>query len=146
MPLYYFKTHGVDDPRTWLKETYFTGTHEGAIEDVLDGKADIGAAKNTVFLMLAKSDPRVSDELSILAGSPNVPENALCVRSDLDESLKRGLRDALLDMDKNPEGREILHDFGAARFIPTSASDYAPVFAYAKTIGLDLDTYDYLND
>jgi len=146
LPLYYFKTHGVDDPRTWFKETYFTGTHEGAIEDVLDGKADIGAAKNTVFLMLAKSDPRVSDELSILAVSPNVPENALCVRSDLDESLKRGLRDALLDMNKNPEGREILHDFGAARFIPTSAGDYAPVFAYAKTIGLDLDTYDYLND
>ncbi len=146
LPLYYFKTHGVDDPTTWLKESYFTGTHEGAIEDVLERKADIGAAKNTVFLMLAGSDPRITDELVILAVSPDVPENALCVRSNLDESLKRHLRDALLGMDENAAGRAILHGFGAARFIPTSEDDYAPVFEYAAIIGLDLETYDYLND
>jgi len=146
LPLYYFKTHGVDDPTTWLKESYFTGTHEGAIEDVLERKADIGAAKNTVFLMLAGNDPRITDELVILAVSPDVPENALGVRSDLDEPLKRGLRDALLGMDKNAAGRAVLHAFGAARFIPTTEDDYAPVFEYAAIIGLDLETYDYLND
>jgi len=146
LPLYYFKTHGVDDPTQWLKESYFTGTHEGAIEDVLERKADIGAAKNTVFLMLAGNDPRITDELVILAVSPDVPENALCVRSNLDESLKRRLQDALLGMDENAVGRAILHAFGAARFIPTSEDDYAPVFEYAAIIGLDLETYDYLND
>jgi len=146
LPLYYFKTHGVDDPTQWLKESYFTGTHEGAIEDVLERKADIGAAKNTVFLMLAGNDPRITDELVILAVSPDVPENALCVRSNLDESLKRRLQDALLGMDENAAGRAILHAFGAARFIPTSEDDYAPVFEYAAIIGLDLETYDYLND
>jgi phosphonate transport system substrate-binding protein len=145
LPLYYFKTHGVNDLNTWLKETYFAGTHEGAIHDVLEKKADIGAAKNTIFSWLANSDPRISKELLILTRSPDVPENALCVRADLDEALKNGLRIALLSMDQDEAGKEILRSFGAARFIDTTEDDYNAVFEYAETIGLDLETYDYLN-
>lgn len=145
LPLYYFKTQGVDDPSTWLKETYFAGTHEGAINDVLEQKADIGAAKNTIFSLLASADPRISEELSILAKSPDVPENALFVRAGFDESLKNDLRIALLSMDQDEAGREALRSFGAARFIDTDEDDYTAVFEYAKTIGLDLESYDYLN-
>lgn len=145
LPLYYFKTHGIDDPNTWLKETYFAGTHEGVIYDVLERKAEIGAAKNTMFLALASSDPRISEELSILTRSPDVPENALFVRADLAESLKNALRIALLSMDQDKAGKKILRNFGAARFIDTTKADYNVVFEYAETIGLDLETYDYMN-
>ena len=146
LPLYYFKSHSVQDYRAFLKETYFAGTHEGAIYDVLDKKADIGAAKNTVFDRLADTDQRVSQELLILAKSPDVPANGLCVRKDLDETLKTKLKQTLLHMDRNDEGREVLKGFGAVRFIATSEADYAPVFEYAAQIGLDLATYDYMND
>jgi hypothetical protein len=49
-------------------------------------------------------------------------------------------------MDQNEEGLEILKRFGAKRFIPTTEEDYAVVFEFAETIGLDLETYDYIND
>jgi phosphonate transport system substrate-binding protein len=146
LPLYYFKTQGIDDHRSWLRESYFTGTHEGAIYDVLQKKADIGAAKNTVFQRLAERDSRLSEELVILATSPDVPENALCVRGDLPDVLKTTLKDALLNMHQEQEGREILESFGAARFIPTTEEDYRPVFEFAATVDLDLETYDYVND
>jgi len=146
LPMHYFKTQGVDDYQTWLGETYFAGTHEGAIYDVLDGKADVGAAKNTVFYSLARKDPRVRDELEILTRSPDVPENGLCVRRGLDADLKHALRQTLLGMDQDPEGKVVLAGFGAARFIPTSERDYAPVFEFARTIGLDLKAYDYMNE
>ncbi len=146
LPLYYFKTHGIDDLSTLLKETYFAGTHEGVIQDVLEREADIGAAKNTMFSRLASTDPRILEELSILTRSPDVPENALCVRADLDESLKNNLRIALLSMNQDQEGKKILKSFGAARFIDTTEEDYTAVFEYADTIGLDLENYDYLND
>jgi phosphonate transport system substrate-binding protein len=146
LPLHYFKTQGIDDHRSWLKEVYFTGTHEGAIYDVLENKADIGAAKNTVFQRLARSDPRLSDELTILARSPDVPENALCVRRDLGDALKTKLKETLLNMHQEEEGRQILDSFGAARFIPTTEEDYRVVFEFAAGIDLDLDTYDYIND
>jgi phosphonate transport system substrate-binding protein len=146
LPLHYFRTQGIDDPSSWLRETYFTGTHEGAIYDVLDEKADIGAAKNTVFYRLAGSDPRLSDELTILARSPDVPENALCVRRDLGDALKAKLKETLLNMHQKEEGKEVLALFGAARFIPTTEENYRVVFEFAATINLDLETYDYIND
>ncbi len=146
LPLHYFKTQGIDDYQSWLKETYFAGTHEGAIYDVLEKRADVGAAKNTVFSRLASSDARLSDELLILTRSSEVPENALCVRRDLAPLLKSKLERALLSMDKDEEGREVLRGFGASRFTRTTEEDYAVVFDFAEQIGLDLETYDYTND
>jgi phosphonate transport system substrate-binding protein len=146
LPLYYFKTGGVDDYHSWLKETYFAGSHESAIYDVLEGTADIGAAKNTIFSRLADEDLRVAEELVILARSPEVPENGLCVRIGLERSLKRQLKEALLGMERDPKAAEALETLGAKRFIETSEADYNSVFQYADKIGLDLETYDYMND
>jgi phosphonate transport system substrate-binding protein len=146
LPLQFFRTHGIEDYRTWFAETYFAGTHEGAIHDVLEGKADVGAAKNTVFNRLAATDPRLVTELVVLTRSPEVPANALCVRPDLDEQLKGALLGALLTMDRDEEGSEILKRFGATRFVATTEDDYTPVFEFAETVGLDLENYDYIND
>ena len=146
LPLEYFYHNGVKNYKTYLAETYFAGTHEDAIHDVLEKKADIGAAKNTVFERLAKNDPRINNELLVLVKSPEVPENALAVRRDLDEALKQGIKAALLTMDEEAEGRTVLKTFGAQRFIETTDKDYAPVIEYAREIGLNLSTYDYLND
>jgi phosphonate transport system substrate-binding protein len=146
LPLDYFRENSIGNYRNYLKETYFTGTHEDAVFDVLNRNADIGAAKNTVFDRLAKSDARIMEELVILAESPKVPENGLAVRKDLDESVVTKLKDALLGMDGNEEGRKVLEKFGAARFIPTSVQDYKPVFDYASHLGLDLTSYDYTNE
>ena len=145
LPLSYFKMIGIEDYRTWFAETYFTGTHEDAIYDVLNRKADIGAAKNTVFDRLAEKDSRLRDELHILAKSPVVPANALAVKKGLDNSLKAKLKNVLLQMHQNEDGRKILHDFGALRFIPTTDKDYEPVFTYADRIRLDLMKYEYRN-
>jgi len=146
LPLHYFQEIGIEDYRKWFAETYFAGTHEDTIRDVLDGKADIGAAKNTVFERLAAKDVRLKDELQVLARSPDVPANGLAVRKDIDESIKIKLRDLLLQMDHDEQGREILHEFGAKAFIETSVKDYVPVFTYADEIRLDLRKYDYRNN
>lgn len=145
LPLAYFRKSGVRDFRKFLGEVYFTGTHEDAIYDVLNRRADIGAAKNTVYRRVAESDSRIMEQLVILAKSPDVPENGLAVRPDLDEKIKRGLKEALLAMDQTPEGQAVLRQFGAARFIETTVGDYAAVFQYARQVGLDLSSYDYIN-
>lgn len=146
LPLAYFKEHGVEDYKTFLNETYFTGTHQDAIYDVLNKKTDIGAAKNTMFYRLAVGDSRITEELVILARSPDVPENGLAVRKDLDESIKHKLKKTLINMHTDPEGINILKKFGAKKFIKTSNDDYTSVYEYAQEIGLNLSTYDYLNE
>lgn len=146
LPLEYFRNNGIADYRSYFREAYFAGTHEDAIYDVLNRKADVGAAKNTVYERLSVADGRITRDLVILARSPEVPENALAVRGDIEVSVKDALRDALVGMDRDPAGREVLEAFGARRFIATSDSDYQPVFDYARAVGIDLKRYDYRND
>ena len=59
LPLAYFAEHGIEAYKTFFNETYFTGTHQDAIYDVLNKKADVGAAKNTMFYRLAANDRRI---------------------------------------------------------------------------------------
>jgi phosphonate transport system substrate-binding protein len=145
LPLDYFRRYGKDY-KTYLKESYFTGTHDDAILDVLNRKADIGAAKNTMYERLASTNSRIRRELMVLERSPDVPENGLAVRKDLDDSLKKALKSALLNMHLDPEGAAILKGFGAQRFIETVDADYRPVYRYAAHINLNLATYDYMNE
>lgn len=140
LPLHYFKEHGINDPAAWLGEIYFTGTHEDAVMDVINGKADVGAAKNTVFAALAQADARIATELTILARSPPVPENGLLVRRDTVESIRTKLQQVLLGMHLDMDGRSALDVLGVTKFIETTARDYDPVFDYAEDIGLDLAT------
>ena len=145
LPLAYFEEHR-ENYRTFLKESYFAGTHEDAILDVLNRKADIGAAKNTVYERLGASDDRINKELIILERSPDVPENALAVGKGLDGSLKKKLLSVLLALHEDPEGMATLKEFGALRFIETNDNDFRPVYRYAQKIGLNLATYDYINE
>jgi phosphonate transport system substrate-binding protein len=146
LPLDYFQVHGIPDYKGFLKEAYFTGTHEDAIFDVLNRKADIGAAKNTVFQRLANDDPRILKELVILTRSPDVPENALALRKDIDASVRNRLKESLLTMHLDPGGRKVLERFGALKFIETTNQDYCVVRKYAEEIHLDLATYEYMNN
>lgn len=145
LPLAFFKESNIPDYRTYFKETYFTGTHEDAVYDVLNKKADIGAAKNTVYYYLAAIDESIEKDLLILKRSPDVPENALALRKDLDDTVKKGLKEALLAMHNDDKGRGVLKNFRAKRFIETTDDDYSSVYDYLKEINLDLKTYDYLN-
>lgn len=144
-PLVYLKRAGIDNIDAYFKEVYFTGTHEGTIQDVLEKKADVGVTKNTIFAMLAAADPRIDQELTVLEKSADVPENALALRKDVEDSVKRKIFDALISMHNDPEGARVLKSFGARRFIETNDAEYKPVLAYVTEAGIDLATYKFSN-
>jgi phosphonate transport system substrate-binding protein len=144
-PLAWLRQQGVSAPERHFAETFFTGSHDAAVAAVLDRKADVGAAKHSVFDQLRRENPRVARELVVLADSPSVPSNGLCVRKTLDPALRERLRRALLEIDRDPAGAAALAAVGALRFVETSAADYGPVFALAAAAGLDLRRYEYRN-
>ncbi len=145
LPLSYFRENGIDDYMRFLGEAYFTGTHDDAIYDVLNKRADIGAAKNTVVFSLAETDKRIIEDLHIIERSPEVPQNGLAVKKDLDVSVRNKLKEVLLEMNEDPDGKKILKGFGAKRFIETSDKDYSGVYKFINEIDLNLATYNYLN-
>jgi phosphonate transport system substrate-binding protein len=146
LPLDYFRQNNITDYKSYFGETYFTGSHDFAVYDVLNGRADIGAAKNTMYERLAEADPRIRQELLILAKSPDVPENALALRKDIDVSVRSRLKAVLLNMVTDPEGIHVLKQFGARRFIETTNDDYEPVVRFCKHIKLDLSTVDFMKE
>lgn len=144
-PMAYFKEHGVNNINNYFKEFYFAGSHDAAIYAVLDRKVDIGCAKNSMFDRLAEKDPRIKDELIVLAQSPPVPSNGLGIRKEIAFGVKAEIKRVLLEMDSDPDGRDVLKDFGALRFVETKESDYEPVFEIAKRAGITLESYEYTN-
>jgi phosphonate transport system substrate-binding protein len=144
-PRAYLREHGITDMDRFFSDSFFAGSHDAAINAVLSGRADVGAAKHSIYDRMRKEDPRIDRELLVIAKSPWVPSNGLCVRKDLDKTAKVKLRDALLTMDRDPEGKAALEKFGAIRFIETTEQDYRPVFGMAKDAGIDIRSYNYRN-
>jgi len=144
-PLAWLRAQGISRIDQFFGEHYFTGSHDAAIDAVLGGEADAAAAKSSVYDRMRAVNPRLDRELLVLAESPPVPSNGLMVRSDLDPSLQRRLRQALLDLHQDPQGAMVLQRLGALRFIETTAADYLPVGALAREAGIDLRRYDYQN-
>ncbi|MBI4690089.1 MAG: phosphate/phosphite/phosphonate ABC transporter substrate-binding protein [Nitrospirae bacterium] len=136
-PMAYLKENGVENIDKYFKEYFFTGSHDAAIYAVLDKKADIGAAKHSVYDRVRLDNPRIDKELVILTESPKVPSNGLCVRRSLNKSLKEKLKNTLLNMDNDPDAKVVLEKFGALRFIETTADDYKPVFDILKRAGVE---------
>ena len=131
-PLVYLQQHGVKDINKFFHRIYFSGSHASAIFAVLDGRADVGAAKNTVFDNLVKNDPSIQQELSIIAQSPKVPEVTLCVKREIPQDLRDKLTSVLLHMDKTAEGRKVLQQFGALRFVKSSKEDFSIIEKMAQ--------------
>ena len=143
IPLAYFRKNGIENYKAYLKEVYFTGTHTDAIYDVLNGKADIGVAKNTVFEKVEATDSRIKNDLIVLERFPEEPESGFVVRKELDVTLKKKLKQVLLDMYKDPDGQNVLEKFGARRFIETTDEDYKVVYEYAREVGIHIQTFDF---
>ena len=145
-PLAYLRENGITDVDSYFGERFFTGSHDAAVFAVLNKKSDIGAAKHSIYDRARKEDPRVDRDLVILAKSPSVPSNGLCVRKDMGADVRKKLKDALLSLKNEPEGKQVLEQFGAVMFIETTAQDYQPVFDMAKKAGINMLRYNYRNE
>lgn len=129
------------DPAPYFGHLTFAGSHDAVILAVLEGQAELGACKSTVYDDYLERHPGVGSRLSVLGVSAEVPANALGVHPDLSPEIRRALREALLGMHANERGQEALRHFGAQRFVETRPSDYEPVFGLARQAGEDLATW-----
>jgi len=144
-PLAWLKKEGVADYTVFFKEYFFAGSHDAAIDAVLNKNADIGAAKNTIYEYFLASNPRAQKELVIIASSVPVPSNGLCVMPTVSKKTIAKLQAALLGLDKNPAGSKVLKKFRARKFVKTDSTDYKPVMDMAKEAGIILESYHYQN-
>lgn len=139
----YFAAHGIDMEREL--RIYWAGSHEAAVRAVLSHQADIGGAKSTVVAKM-RQENRIFDSVTdIIDDSPKegLPDNTFAVRKGVDRKLREQLARTLLTMHKDPEGKRVLENFGARRFIVTSDRDFMPMYHWVKHLKIDLANYPY---
>jgi phosphonate transport system substrate-binding protein len=141
--LAFLKEHGIGDLDTYFSEYYFTGSHDSAVYAVLDGRADIGVAKGRILDRLSRKDPLIKEEILIITESIRLPDTTLCVRSNVPPELVQKLKEALLFLDKDPEGKEVLKTLGALRFVEASREDFRVVRELARKAGINIKEYKY---
>lgn len=124
-PLAFLHQQGITDIDSFFNRYFFSGSHASAIFAVLDGRADIGAAKNTTYNVMTQNDPSIQQELEIIARSPKVPEITLCLKSEIAPDLRERMANALFNMDKTPDGVKILQQFKILGFSKASKEDFA---------------------
>ena len=137
-PLAWLKENGADDYRTLFKEYFFAGSHDAAIDAVLKKQADIGATKDIVLNYYLDQNPGAREQLVVLASSPPVPTNALCIMRRVSKETRAKIKACLLALDATQAGREVLKPLRATRFAAATADDYRPVMDMAREAGIDL--------
>ena len=105
------------------------------------GEAEIGACKNHIFNGLVEKNSDFKEDMVILTESGEVPSNSMAVRESLDPSLKKRLKEILINMHKTRDGIKALKGFKAKRFIETTDQDYIPLYRMVEEVGIDLRTY-----
>ena len=141
--LAYLKENGVNNIKSFFSDYYFTGSHDTTVYTVFAGRADIGAAKERILQEMRGKDPILKDDIVVLARSEELPDNTLCVRSDLPADFKEKLKKTLLTMHLDPEGKKVLKQMEILKFEPASNEDFAPVRELARKAGVNLRKYNY---
>ncbi len=101
-------------------------SHDEVIEATAAGHVAAGAAKDLRLKAFEQANPDIA--LRRLAESGPVPENALVVAATLDEQVAAALKEALLTLHEEPEGRALAERIGVARFLPCDIEEYGLVY------------------
>jgi phosphonate transport system substrate-binding protein len=141
--LSHMRDKGISSPLSYLSSNTLTGSHVSAIYTVHSRQADVGCAKGRIVERVLKSDKLLKEEIRILSKSSELPDNTLYIRKELPIQLKLKMQQALLDMDKDPEGRKILEHYGSSRFIDAKSGDFDTVRKMARESGINIKDFKY---
>jgi phosphonate transport system substrate-binding protein len=122
-PTYLLQQLGTT-PEEFFSRTFFTYSHDKAIEAVAERVA-AGAAVDSLVLDYALArDPALGQRIKIIHRSPPFGIPPVVVPPDLSPRQKAELRQLLIDMSAEPDGRQILRELGFDRFTLADDSAY----------------------
>lgn len=139
---------GYNAARVWLArhglgwdhfgEVCQAGTHSMALSWILSGRAEGAAIDTTVLDWELRREADIADKIraiDVLGPSPMPP---WIVHNRVPPGLQRRLRETLLNITTEPEGRCLLSEHGLLGFAAVRDRDYDPIRSWdrqAKAIG-----------
>ena len=117
------------NPDSYFRRTFFTYSHTETIEAVAERVADGAAVDSYVWEYLNRRAPKFTAQTKIIERSETFGFPPLVYRTSVDVELRARMTEALLTMDKDPEGHALLAELMLDRFItaPSSLYDNVPL-------------------
>lgn len=113
-----------ETPQSFFKEYSYTYGHDRSIKAVAQGIVNGAAVDSLIWDYMDKNGSIYTQKTSIIKVSEPYGIPPVVVRPGLDEGLKAKIKDILLNMHNNEEGKEILKGMFIDRFIEIDDSSY----------------------
>lgn len=118
----------------------FSGGHDKSLQLLLNKDVDVIATFDGVEERYGKEFPAALTDIEKLASSDTIPGIMVTASSKMDKELQDKLKQALLDMDKDPKMKELFTKmFSITGFEEVDQTAYNKVEETAKVMNVDLD-------
>lgn len=125
-PVYMLYAQNLDT-ENFFGRSFYTYSHDNAIQAVNDGIVDAAAVDSLVFDQTSQSNPELAKRVKIIDQSLLVGSPPVVVNSALDRSRKENLRSLLLSMPLDPDGQKALSVLHYDGFAIADEKDYEPL-------------------
>lgn len=114
-------------PESFFSSTYFTYSHDEAIQAVANGLADGAAVDSLVYDFAVARDPSLAKKIQVIHRSPPFGIPPVVVGPKVRPQTKAELQSLILGMADDPQGRAALQAIGVEKFIIIDDSAYNSV-------------------
>jgi len=116
-----------ETPNTFFSRTFYTYSHDDAIRAVASGLADGAAVDSLVYDYAIKREPELAARTKIIHRSPPFGVPPVVVGPNARPQVVAELRDTLIGMSEDADGRQVLDALGMERFVVVEDSIYDSV-------------------
>lgn len=115
-------------PSDFFKPLIYTYSHSESIMAVYKGFVEGASVNSLVYHQIEKTQPRITENLKVIQKFGPFPTTPFVYGKYVDQKTVEKLRQALLDMDKDEEGRAILKRMGIKSFTKGDPKMYKPIW------------------
>jgi phosphonate transport system substrate-binding protein len=109
IPRVMLQAEGID-PDADFANVVEAGSHNNVVIAVYNGDCDAGATFVDARGSVESDFPDVKDKVKVIAESPQIPNDTVSVRADLDPEIVETIKSALLEISQTDEGKAALEE------------------------------------
>jgi len=125
LPQDFLHEHGIDVNRDI--DNRYVGSQESAIMNAYLRQSDIAATWPPPWRLFQRKHPGEAAELRVIWETPPLVNNSVMVRDDVPATVTARVRELLLGLHGQAEGKTVLEGMEIARFHPADDASYEPV-------------------
>jgi phosphonate transport system substrate-binding protein len=114
-------------PESFFSRTFFTYSHDDAIQAVANRVADGAAVDSLVYEFAIARNPSLAEKVRVIHRSPPFGIPPVVVGPSIRPQLMSDLQVSLLELHQDPEGRDALRAIGIDRFVLIDDNAYTDV-------------------